>query len=327
MTSKGLYCAEGDFYIDPWGKVDRAVITHAHSDHARSGLNRYLCSAESVDVLRLRIGDKASIQALQFGEKIDMGGVKVSLHPAGHILGSSQVRLESKTGVIVASGDYKTAPDRTCTAFEVVKCNTFITETTFGLPIYRWARELEVFEEINEWWKNNQVAGRTSILLGYALGKSQRALSGLEAEIGPIYQQDGIAPYTDAYRKAGVSLPVTRLTSTIGSDFKKGESMIIATQSSLASPWVNQIGPYSTAFLSGWMATKKMRKSNSGDRGFVLSDHVDWPSLLTAVSETGADQIYTNHGFSKEVAKYLSERGYDARVLPTHSSARPDEVA
>ena len=169
-TDRGLYCAAGDFYIDPWRAVDFAIVTHAHSDHARAGSRHYLCAAPGREILQARLGADAVIQAIPYGETLTRNGVHVSLHPAGHILGSAQVRVEARGEIWVVSGDYKTAPEKTCAPFEAIRCHSFVTECTFGLPIYRWRPQAEIFSEINSWWRENQNRGRTSVIFAYSLG-------------------------------------------------------------------------------------------------------------------------------------------------------------
>ncbi len=315
MTNRGLFCPAGDFYIDPWRSVDRAVVTHAHSDHARPGMRNYLCSAEGETVLRLRVGAKSAIQALEYGEVVEMNGVKLSLHPAGHILGSSQVRVELNGEVIVVSGDYKTEADSTCTPFHPVKCHTFITESTFGLPIYRWAKEGAVFSQVNDWWRNNQAEGFASVLYGYSLGKSQRALAGLDPGIGPIFEHETLRPYTNAYRSAGIQLPKTKTIGRAKEDFDWAKAMILAPPGSMTSAWRAHIGPMRTAFMSGWMAVRKGSRGRGGQFGFVVSDHVDWPSLMSAIAATEAERVLVTHGFSKTVVRYLRETGLEAYEL------------
>jgi putative mRNA 3-end processing factor len=206
VTENGVYCPSGDFYIDPWGPVDRAVITHAHSDHARSGSKQYLTAQPGQSLLRARLGEDTAIEGVSYGEAVSLNGVHVSLHPAGHVLGSSQVRLENRGEVWVVSGDYKLEPDATCAAFEPVRCHTFLTESTFGLPIYRWQPQTRVFEQINAWWKSNQEKGKASLLFAYALGKAQRVLAGVDSSIGPIYTHGAVEKLTQVYRAAGIPL-------------------------------------------------------------------------------------------------------------------------
>lgn len=186
-TDRGLYCEAGDFHIDPWAPVARAVVTHAHGDHLTWGCESYLVSETGAAVSRERLGAwGAGLESMPYGDTRTINGVRVSFHPAGHILGSAQVRLEYRGEVWVVSGDYKTDPDPTCAPWEPVRCHTFITESTFGLPIYRWPSQQQVFAEINAWWAANAAAGQVSLLCAYALGKAQRLLAGLDPSIGPI---------------------------------------------------------------------------------------------------------------------------------------------
>lgn len=322
-TDFGLYCPLGDFYIDPWRPVERAVITHAHSDHARWGMGSYLCSKEGEAVTRLRVGD-GPIEALEYGERRTIGDVLVSLHPAGHILGSAQIRIEHQGEVAVVSGDYKTEADRTCTPFELVRCHTFVTESTFGLPIYRWAPQESVFAEINDWWRGNQAAGKASVLEAYALGKAQRALSGLDSSIGPIIIHGAIKTLTDAYRQQGVDLPPTRIVGEVEKKFDWSQALILAPPGAHATPWGRKFGDQSTAFLSGWMRIRGTRRRRAVDRGFVLSDHVDWPALLETIRATEAENIWVTHGYTTVVTQYLRELGWNAQPLATHWEGEQD---
>jgi putative mRNA 3-end processing factor len=332
ITDQGLYCEAGDFYIDPWEGVDRAVITHAHGDHARWGSRAYLGSEEGERVLRTRLGTDARIRTLPYGETLDMRGVRVSLHPAGHILGSAQVRVEHRGEVWVVSGDYKTEPDPTCTPFEPILCHTFITESTFGLPIYRWAPQSETFAEIRDWWRTNREEGRASILLGYALGKAQRLLAGLlGADLGPIYTHGAVERLNDAYRASGIQLPPTTYAMRKARGSGWGGALIVAPPSATGSSWIRRFGPISTAFASGWMRIRGARRRRTLDRGFTLSDHVDWPSLLGAIDATGAERVWVTHGYREPVVRWLEERGIEAQAvasrwegeLETQSSASP----
>jgi putative mRNA 3-end processing factor len=325
VTERGVWCAAGDFYIDPWSPVERAVITHAHGDHARWGSSAYLCAQDGAGVLRSRMGPDASIQAVPYGAPIDINGVRVSLHPAGHILGSAQVRIEHEGTVWVVSGDYKTEPDPTCTPFELVTCDTFVTESTFGLPIYRWTSQDAVFDRIAAWWSSNAAEGRASVLLGYALGKAQRLLAGMIGrEAGPIYTHGAVERLNDAYRAAGVALPDTRHASQPrGTSF--GNALIVAPPSAGASTWLRRFGSYSAAFASGWMRVRGMRRRRGVDRGFVLSDHVDWPSLLATIRATGAEHVLVTHGYREAVVRYLREHDIDAAVLPSRWKGELDD--
>ncbi|HTQ10533.1 MAG TPA: ligase-associated DNA damage response exonuclease [Fimbriimonadaceae bacterium] len=323
LSDCGLYCPHGDFHIDPWKPVDRAIITHAHSDHARWGMRRYLCSREGERVLRLRLGPEMRIDTVEYGEAMHIGGVRVSLHPAGHVLGSAQVRLEHRGEVAVVTGDYKTDPDPTCSAYEPLPCHLFVTESTFGLPIYRWLPQSEVFEEIHRWWQGNQEEGKASLLMGYALGKSQRALAGLDPTVGPIFLHGAVRRVADAYRQTGIELPPFRQAWEVGKGFDWSKAIIIAPPSANGTPWLRRFGDHSTAFMSGWMAIRGFRRRLAVDRGFVLSDHVDWPSLMTAIRSTGAERVWATHGYSQAVVRYLLEQGLDAKVLPTRWEGEP----
>lgn len=324
-TDRGLYCQAGDFYIDPWLPVDRAVITHAHGDHARWGSRAYLGSREGERVMRTRLGDEARIRAVEFGEEVTMNGVRISLHPAGHILGSAQVRVEHGGEVWVVSGDYKTEADPTCTPFEPVRCHTFITESTFGLPIYRWSPDAEVFAAINAWWRSNAQAGRASLLFGYALGKAQRLLAGVDPSIGPIYAHGAVERLNQDYRAGGVPLPETHNPAAAPKGTQFGGSLVVAPPSAAGTPWIRRFGAGSTAFASGWMRVRGQRRRRSVDRGFVLSDHVDWPSLLGAVQATGAECVWVTHGYREPVVRWLREHGLQAQSVASRWEGESDE--
>ena len=318
LTDSGLYCAAGDFHIDPWKPVERAVITHAHSDHARSGCGSYLAAEPGRRLLEIRIGP-ADITVLPYGEAIDRGGVRVSFHPAGHVLGSAQVRLEHAGEIWVVTGDYKLERDPTCTPFEPVRCHTFITESTFALPVYRWESPEVLFAGVNAWWHANRDAGKASIVYAYSLGKAQRVLAGVDATIGPIFTHGAVERLTKAYRESGVDLPPTTAVGEAASGGKKAwaGSLIVAPPSADGSPWVKKFEPASSAVASGWMRVRGARRRRAMDRGFVLSDHADWPGLLTAVRESRATKVLATHGFAAVFARHLRETGTDADVIAT----------
>jgi putative mRNA 3-end processing factor len=313
---EGLYCPPGDFYIDPWRPVARAVITHAHADHARMGSGHYLAAAPAEGVLRTRLGE-IDLQTLPYGAAIEHHGVRVSLHPAGHVLGSAQVRLEHGGRVWVASGDYKVAPDRTCDPFEPVRCDVFITESTFGLPIYRWRADEDLFADINAWWSRNVVAGRASVLACYSFGKAQRILSGVDPTIGPIVVHGAVKPLNEAYRAAGVPLPQTRLVTEVQDKADLRRALVLCPPSAVASTWLRRFGETSTAFASGWMQLRGARRRGGYDRGFVLSDHADWPGLLGAIGATGAERVIVTHGSIPVMVRYLQEQGLQAEGFDT----------
>lgn len=325
LTDVGLYCEAGGFHVDPWRPVDRAVITHAHADHACWGCRRYLTSSEGRNVLRVRMGREAVIDDIGFGEPVEINGVRVSLHPAGHILGSSQVRVEHRGEVWVVSGDYKVEPDATCSPFEPVRCHAFVTESTFGLPIYRWAPQSEIFDDINAWWRTSRDAGKACLLFGYSLGKAQRLLAGLDPEIGPIYTHGAVEKLNRAYRETGVALPPTQYAGA-----RKGEwagAMIVAPPSAHGTPWTRKFGATSSGFASGWMRIRGARRRKAVDRGFVLSDHVDWLGLLGSIEATGAEKVLVTHGYSSVVVRLLRERGLDAQALATRFEGEQDSAA
>jgi len=325
VRKEGLYCVPGGFYIDPWRPVDRAVITHAHGDHARYGHGHYLAAAPGVDVLKSRLGD-IHVQGLEYGEAITHNGVTISLHPAGHVLGSSQVRMECGGEVWVASGDYKVEPDKTCAPFEPVRCDTFITESTFGLPIYRWDPEQQVIDEINTWWRRNAEAGRCSVVFAYAFGKAQRILSRLDASIGPIVCHGAVEPLNRVYRAGGVALPETHMVSEIDKAQLR-RAIVIAPPSASGSPWMKRFGDYSDSFASGWMLLRGARRRRGVDRGFVLSDHADWPGLMSAIKATEAEQVIVTHGSIPTMVRWLCQNGLDAKGFDTEYGDEEEDEA
>lgn len=325
VTPSGLFCEAGGFHIDPWRPVERAVVTHAHSDHARPGHKRYLCSSACAPFVRLRCGEDATISCLEFGERRTINGVTLSLHPAGHILGSAQVRVEHRGEVWVVTGDYKTEPDPTVEPFELVRCHTLITECTFGLPVYRWPEARVEFDRINAWWAANQSAGRTSVLMGYSLGKAQRLLAGVDAGLGPIFAHGAVLGPTQAYRDQGIRLPPVRPVSEAPLDVEWPKALVVAPPGAEATPWMRRFRESATAFASGWMAVRGIRRRRGVERGFVISDHVDWPALMEVVSATGASRVLTTHGYSAVVAKHLSERGLDSAPLETQFRGEAEE--
>lgn len=321
LTSDGLYCPLGRFHIDPWNPVERAVVTHAHADHARFGCNSYLAAEPGIHLLRTRLGETANIATVPFQQQLAHNGVLVSFHPAGHVLGSAQIRLEHAGEVWLVSGDYKLAADRTCQAFEPVRCHTFITESTFALPIYRWDSSEEIFAAINAWWLANKAAGKASLLLAYSLGKAQRVLAGVDSSIGPIFTHGAVEKVTRAYRESGVSLPATTPVAEVAPAKGKSKAwagaLVIAPPSAANSPWARKFEPASEGVASGWMRVRGTRRRKSVDRGFALSDHADWPGLLTAIRSTGAERVLATHGFAAILARHLRDNGLDAGVIET----------
>ena len=325
LTDRGLYCEAADCYIDPWAPVPRALITHAHGDHLTWGCGSYLLASPGASVARERLSQYASrVETIDYGATREINGVRVSFHPAGHILGSAQIRLEYQGEVWVASGDYKTDPDPTCTPWEPVRCHTFITESTFGLPMYRWPSQQSVFDDINAWWRANASDGRVSLLYGYALGKAQRMIAGLDASIGPILTHGAVEKMTQCYRDAGIVLPPTTYATLAQKSADWSRAIVIAPPSADGSTWARRFGSYSAAFASGWMLVRGARRRRGVDRGFVLSDHVDWPQLLSAIDATGAERVWVTHGFTGPVVRWLQERGLEAQAIATRFEGERD---
>ncbi|MCY1074936.1 ligase-associated DNA damage response exonuclease [Archangium lansingense] len=319
VTPDGLFCPPGNFHIDPWRPVARALITHAHGDHARWGSQRYLGASPSLDLLHKRLGPDANISTLGYGERLSLGEVTVSFHPAGHVLGSAQIRIEHRGEVWVVSGDYKRDPDPTCLPFEPERCDTFITEATFALPIYRWDDTRLVAEEVLRWWDGNREAGRASVLFCYALGKAQRLL----AELARLTDREVLVhgathALVECYREAGVRMLPTRPVSELEKGTSYAGALVLAPPSAAGSTWMRRFGEHETGFASGWMRVRGNRRRRGYDRGFVLSDHADWQSLLRTAKETGASRILVTHGSSDTLARYLRENlGLDAAPLST----------
>ena len=315
FTSKGIYCEKAAIYLDPWKPVDKAIISHGHADHSRWGHKKYITHHKNVPIVKHRLGD-ISISGKDWGETFKVNNVKFSFHPAGHIVGSSQIRVEHKGEVWVFTGDYKIEDDGLTTPFELVKCNTFITECTFGLPAFRWRPQKEVFSDINQWWAQNQSEGKTSVLFGYSLGKAQRLIKHLDTSKGKIYTHGAVENMTEVLRPL-VDLPPTHL---ITKETKKEDllgNIVVAPPSAHGSTWIKKMVPYVTASASGWMAFRGARRRRAIDKGFVLSDHCDWSGLLKTVEATGAEKIICPHGYTDIFSKYLQELGYDARTEAT----------
>jgi putative mRNA 3-end processing factor len=325
VDPNGLWCEAGGFYIDPWCPVAKALITHGHSDHARGGSEAYLCSRPSLPVLRARLGGECAIETIDWGSPLRTGEATVSFHPAGHVLGSAQIRVEAAGEVWVVSGDYKLAPDSTCDAFEPVRCHTFVTESTFGLPIYRWQPQSEVLRSINDWWRSNRERGKCSVIFAYPLGKSQRLLSGLDTAIGPIFCHGAIERMNRVYRESGIPLPVTLYPGDAPRGFDWSQAMVVAPPSAQGSLWMKRFGAVSTGMVSGWMRIRGTRRRRSIDRGFVLSDHADWPDLLKAIAETGAECVLPTHGYRAPLVRWLREQGREARALETRFEGEGEE--
>jgi putative mRNA 3-end processing factor len=326
-TAAGLYCDAGQFHIDPWQPVARALVTHAHSDHASPGSSSYLCAAPGAGVLRRRLPD-ARIETVPYGETIAIGGTRVSFHPAGHILGSAQIRVEHRGEVWVVSGDYKRQPDPTCAPFEPVACHTFITEATFALPIYTWDPPEAIAHEIVRWWRANRDEDRPSVLFCYVLGKAQRILAEIgDRADGAIHLHGAMAAMTDAYRDAGIAMPpAERITEGMRGK-TLARSLVLAPLSARGTPWMKRLPRASVAFASGLMRVRGVRRQRAFDRGFVLSDHADWNALLSTIAETGATRVLVTHGWSDALARFLAEeRGLETGTIRTAFEGETGEL-
>ncbi len=317
FTSSGIYCPMAGVHIDPWNPSDFAIITHAHSDHAKFGSRHYLAHKDSEGILRLRLGEDISLQTVEYGETISINGVQISLHPAGHVIGSAQIRVEHHGEVWVASGDYKVQNDNFSTPFEPIKCNTFISESTFGLPIYKWPDQQAVMNEIKEWWIQNQAQGKASVLMGYALGKMQRLIKNLQPFDKPVFAHGAVYNVNERLREAGFDLPhIPLVTNDINRKLFR-DALIFATPSALHTSWIKKFEPYSTGYCSGWMAVRGAKNRRSVDRGFILSDHADWNDLNSVVAETNAEKILVTHGYTHTFARWLNEKGIEAEEVNT----------
>lgn len=332
-TARGLYCEAGGFHIDPWLPVPRAVVTHAHTDHACPGSERYLVTPTGKVVLAARYGNAERIDALAYGVRERIGDVLVSLHPAGHVLGSAQVRIEhARTGETwVISGDYKTQPDGLSEPFEAVRCHTFVTESTFGLPVYRWLPNAEVFGEINAWWRANADAGTLSLIACYALGKAQRLLAGLDASIGPVLIHGALKSCTEAYRACGAALVPALAATQEHARASKGRAIVLAPPSAVRSAWAFKLaapgGESRIGMASGWMSIRGARR-RLYDAGFSLSDHADWPGLLNAIEATGARRVGVTHGSVATMCRYLTEcKGLETFAIDTRFTGEAAEEA
>ena len=327
FTDDGIYCPQADVYIDPWKPVKRALITHGHADHSRWGNKYYLCTDTAAPVIRYRLSlDAKTVESVPYGQTVSINGVKFSFHPAGHIIGSAQIRVEYKGEIWVASGDYKIQKDGLSEDFESVKCHAFITESTFGLPVYNWTPQQEVFDDINQWWRENSEAGKVTVITGYSLGKAQRILQNLDPSIGPIFTHGAVENINQVIRAQGIDLhPTQRWTRETPKDSAKG-GLVIAPPAAVNSPWIKNFKNHSIGIASGWMTLRGARRRRSVDRGFVLSDHADWNGLLTAIEASECEQVFVTHGYTSLFQRYLTEQGYKAAVVSTEYEGELGEL-
>lgn len=317
INENGLYCKQGGFYLDPWRPVKLALITHGHSDHMRWGMQHYICHHHTVPILKLRLGADQSVEGVEYGVSFTINGVEITFHPAGHIIGSSQIKLCYAGEVWVFTGDYKLEPDGVSQPFEQLTCDHFISECTFGLPIYRFPSSIVIYNEINDWWKANAAHGFNTVLYGYALGKAQNILAHLDGSVGEIYLHGAVANVNEALATSGYNFPGIRITTDTDRNKVQG-AVILAPPSANNSPWVRKLKPYREAMCSGWMQLRGARRRRSLDKGFALSDHCDWKQLNEAVVKTGAKQVYLTHGYEENYARWLEEKySIPASVLKT----------
>lgn len=316
FNDKGIYCAQADVYIDAWKPVDKCIITHGHADHSRWGHQKYITHKMNVPIISHRLGE-INVSGVEWDETITINGVKFSLHPAGHIVASSQVRVEYKGEVWVFTGDFKTEDDGLAQAFEPIKCDTFITECTFGLPVFKWTPQSQVFDNINGWWASNKSDHKTSVLFAYSLGKAQRLLKNLDTSIGRIYTHGAIENMTEVLREQYDFPETTRITKETQKQELLG-NIVLAPPSAHGGRWIRRMVPYVTGSASGWMAFRGARRRRAIDKGFVLSDHADWDGLIDAIEATECSKVIATHGYTDIFARYLrDEKGLDARTEET----------
>jgi len=327
VLEQGLFCTAGEFFIDAWKPVPVCIVTHAHGDHAYQGHGLYIATKETLLIIHKRFGYEVPSKSVEYGEKFKMGKAWVSLHPAGHILGSSQIRIETANELTVVSGDYKRSFDATCQPFEVIKCDIFVTESTFALPIYQWPTEETILQQINEWWEENAANDHPSVLFCYSLGKAQRIMSLLANQKDKtIYLHGAVLSCSELYQQLGIEMvsfkPVSE--NAKGSTFSK--DLILAPPSAIGTPWLKRFPSCRLAFASGWMEVRGVRRRKALDRGFILSDHADWNALIQTIEETEAKIILTTHGNAALLAQFLREtKNLDARELIGLSGAMEEE--
>jgi putative mRNA 3-end processing factor len=325
FTDRGIYCPIAGVYLDPWKPVERAIITHGHSDHARPGHQHYLCTESSRAILVHRL-NLTEVQTLPYGQPLVISGVEFSFYPAGHIPGSAQIRVEYKGEVWVFTGDYKREADGISEPFEAVRCHTLITESTFGLPVYHWQPQEEIFDDINNWWRKNAAEGKASVITGYTLGKSQRILKHVDPSIGRIIVHGAVDVMNRVLEGHQLGLPPTHRITAESKRENYAGCLVVCPPSAVGSPWIRRFLPYSLGIASGWMSLRGARRRRGADRGFALSDHVDWRSLNNTVKETGADRVYVTHGYAEAFAKWLNENGIEGHAVRTAYEGELSEI-
>jgi putative mRNA 3-end processing factor len=327
FTPIGIYCPRAQVYLDPWKPVDRALITHGHADHATGGHRYYLCTRETAAIIAYRLHLSDNIQTVEYGEKLTIQGVTFSFHPAGHIPGSAQIRVEYQDEVWVFTGDYKTGDDNISAPFDLQRCHVLVTESTFGLPVYRWKSSESIFYEIGEWWRRNQQEGKTSVIAGYTLGKSQHILANIDTSIGPVFTHGAIDNMNACLRSAGLALPdAPRVTDAISKDELR-RALVLCPPSAVGSPWLRRFYPWSLGVASGWMKLRGTRRRRGADRGFVLSDHADWEELNQVVRQSGAEKVFVTHGYTETFSHWLNSIGIEAHEVKTRFEGELGEMA
>ena len=322
---EGIYCSQGDFYIDPWRPVDKALITHGHADHARFGSKKYLCTDIAAPVIRHRLGNVV-IETIPYEKELSLNGVNVSFYPAGHVPGSAQILIEIKGERWVVSGDYKVVDDGLSTPFKPIKCHSFISECTFGLPAFNWSPQEQVFKEINSWWHQYTSDGLTPILAAYGLGKAQRLIAGLDTNIGPILTHGAIEKTNQIMRDQKIAIPETFLVTSKLDLANYKNAIVLAPPSALSTSWVKKFGKVSTGYASGWMAIRGIKRRRAADKGFVISDHADWNGLNLAIKATEAEKIFVTHGYTDSFSKWLQFKGLNASVVKTEFTTTEDDI-
>jgi putative mRNA 3-end processing factor len=327
FTDRGIYCPAAEVYLDPWKPVKRALISHGHSDHAYFGHEQYLCTTSALPVIRHRLQLTNNIQGIGYGEEIPINGVRFSFHPAGHIIGSAQIRVEYQGEIWVFSGDYKLQADGISEPFEPVRCNTFITESTFGLPIYAWKHQSVVFNDVNAWWRKNQSEGRVSVIAGYTLGKSQRILQNVDPAIGNIFVHGAVDVINEVIRCQNIPLNETKRVTKASQKKDYEGALVICPPSAVGSSWIRRFDPFSLGIASGWMMLRGARRRRGADRGFVISDHADWHDLNVAIKESGAEHVYVTHGYTEIFSRWLNDNGIAAEPVKTRFEGELGEIA
>jgi putative mRNA 3-end processing factor len=315
FTPNGPFCPDGDFYIDPYRRVPKALITHAHADHARKGMGRYLSHHHNKGILQSRLDANLHFQGIHYGEELQIGGVKVCFYPAGHIPGSSMITIERKGEIWCFSGDYKCEDDGLSTPVEFPSCHVFITESTFALPVFDWKPQKDIFEEMHLWIREQFAQGISVVLFAYSLGKAQRLLYHLKEFQEKTVVHPTILKLNEVLINEGYPLSTAYLT-----EIKKAEKPLLYIMPPAASSdaKLKQLEPYAIARASGWSALRGMATREGINKGFIISDHTDWKGILHGVKETGAQKIYATHGYSAVLTRYLQECGWDAVDLRLH---------